>query len=292
MPTGIEWTDETWNVVTGCKRVSPGCDNCYAARLAAGRLRGHPRYEGVAEMAEAGPRWTGEVRWHRELLEQPLRWQRPRRIFVCAQSDLFHPYVPPCFIADVWAVMASAKQHTFQVLTKRPARMQYLLTDPPGGVTWPLPNVWLGVSVEDQQRAEERIPLLLQTPAALRYVSCEPLLGAVNLKLYLPLTTRGRGGPIRAEGGIGWVIGGGESGPGARPMHPDWARSLRDQCQAADVPFFFKQWGAWAPYRTGIHGASDVDVAGQVMTRIGKRRAGRLLDGREWEEMPEVPRAG
>ncbi len=227
--TKIEWCDETWNVLTGCTRVSPGCENCYAERLAATRMKNHPRYEGVSQMTPAGPRFTGEVRCHEQLLDVPRRWRKPRMIFVSAQSDLFHPLVPAEFIAKVFATMAEARQHRFQVLTKRPERAADLLNDPPGGTTWPLPNVWIGTSVEDQQRAEERIPLLSQIPAAVRFVSCEPLLGPIDLH--------------KCEFSLDWVIVGAESGPGARPMRLAWARSIVEQCRTSRVACFVKQIG-------------------------------------------------
>ena len=284
MPTKIEWTDETWNPITGCSMVSPGCTNCYAMRLAGGRLRNHPSRAGLTKASTTGPVWTGAVRLNAEWLDQPLRWRRPRRVFVVAHGDLFHESVPEGWIDRVFAVMSLARRHHFQVLTKRPERARsYLLSffgrycdetierlcdqavaitnDPAAeeivcGMNTPLSNVWLGVSVEDQQRADERIPLLLDTPAAVRFVSAEPLLAPVTMTPFLAA--------------LDWVIVGGESGPHARPMHPDWARSLRDQCQAAGVRFFFKQWGEYGEHRR----------------RVGKRGAGRLLDGRTWEEYP------
>lgn len=294
-------------------------------------------YAGLAKATKSGVAlWTGEVRTVPEVLDQPLRWKKSKRIFVNSMSDLFHEDVPIGFIYQVFAVMAEANWHTFQVLTKRPGRMKEVLTklrDEFEGkvfngrkVTWPLPNVWLGVSVENQQAADERIPLLLQTPAAVRFVSCEPLLGPVDLERHL------NGGKTLAEWKaralsvvdpygfrppyprIHWVIVGGESGPGARPMHPDWVRSIRDQCQAAGVPFFFKQWGQWEPaecrqgetvYRkvsddTVVLFRSDVETdryhwwggnwgdGKPLSVRVGKKAAGRMLDGREWNEMPEV----
>ncbi len=394
----IEWTDATWNPVTGCAVVSPGCTNCYAMRLAGTRLAQHPSRAGLTRDTKAGPVWTGEVRLSEEWLDQPLRWRRPRRIFVCAHGDLFAEQVPDEWIDRVFAVMALAPQHTFQVLTKRAARMREYLTQAErllgerdgseprsstqgrvvvraaaldrerfmrneGVPRWPLPNVWLGVSAEDQRRADERIPDLLATPAAVRFVSAEPLLGPVRLDRikegvddfadcgghpdpYWPLDTcdamwldalRGamdaearapdgsrRGdidvGLVHGGGKLDWVIVGGESGRGARPMHPDWARSIRDQCAAAGVPFFFKQWGEWAPGDAfGVTKDGPItDRRGNVpdwmrryvvcgdqwadrltahtftghgtnlVYRVGKHRAGRLLDGREHSAMPEV----
>jgi protein gp37 len=250
--TGIEWTDATWNPVTGCTHVSTGCDHCYAASLASGRLAHLPAYEGLAEDGK----FNGTIRLLPERLDQPLRWKKPRMIFVNSMSDLFHDGIPDAYIGTVFDVMARATQHTFQVLTKRPGRMRSLLsrwtvdgiqTDPGylfpphrpvGSATtkaplWtPPPNVWLGTSAEDQKWADVRIPQLLGTPAAVRFVSAEPLLGPIDLGLEFDFQRR-----------LDWVIVGGESGNGARPMHPDWARSIRDQCTAAGVAFLFKQAG-------------------------------------------------
>lgn len=252
--SSIEWTDTTWNPVTGCTKVSPGCDHCYAEKFAE-RWRGTPGHH-----FEDG----FDVVLRPERLALPLRWRKPRPIFVNSMSDLFHNQVPDEFIARVFAVMAIASRHTFQVLTKRHGRMRSLLSSPSFGhlvaeqgrahhigcqQDWlaagamlsgrPLPNVWLGVSAEDQKRAKLRIPALLDTPAALRFVSAEPLLGPIDLdRADLD---------ARVDGGIDWVIAGGESGPKARPMHPDWVRSLRDQCAVSGIPFFFKQWGEYLP---------------------------------------------
>lgn len=274
--SGIEWTEATWNPVTGCSKVSTGCKHCYAERDWA-RLKHLPTYAGRA---------FNDVACHPERLDQPLRWRRPRRIFVNSMSDLFHPAVPDEFIDQVFAVMALAPRHTFQVLTKRPERMLvYMarlgrsakLLDSAARalgytfkfqgeymVSFPLSNVLIGVSVEDQTTADERIPLLLKTPAAVRWVSAEPLLGPVDLYA-VPVrdtsTCCGAAGddddvcydnPLsrcfdRSHGvdgaSIDWLVVGGESGPKARCMDSDWARSLRDQCAASGVPFFMKQMG-------------------------------------------------
>lgn len=258
--TRIEWTDATWNPVTGCTKVSEGCDHCYAETIA-------HRFAGTAAYPNGF-----DVTLRPERLDQPLRWRRPRRIFVNSMSDLFHKDVPDEYIARVFAVMALAPQHTFQVLTKRPGRMRSLFTsvdfwrtvgyicDDAGNPDvapdrlHPAPNVWLGVSVENQKWADVRIPELLATPAAVRFLSCEPLLGPVDLAPWLwegvkQPTDYGTGVEydVAPSYALDWVIVGGESGAGARPMHPAWARSLRDQCTAAGVPFLFKQWGEWAP---------------------------------------------
>jgi len=235
MSTKIEWTEETWNPVTGCSKVSPGCDHCYAERMSK-RLRGRLGYSDDEPF---------KVTLHPDKLNRPLRWRKPRRVFVCSMGDLFHGGVPIDYIINIFLVMAESPQHTFQVLTKRPDGMlslQEVLEKEMLELKhqWPLPNVWLGVTAEDQQRADERIPLLLLCSAAVRFVSCEPLLGPIDL----------RDQPFRDGCGVDamhpadpmmsldWVIVGGETGPGARQMHPMWARFLRDQCVAADVPFF------------------------------------------------------
>ncbi len=304
--TSIEWSDATWNVITGCSRVSRGCGavdggGCYAERWAATRLRNHPSRVGLTD--EHG-RWTGEVRFNSQWLDQPLRWQRPRRIFVCAHGDLFHESVPDAWIDQVFAAMALSPRHVFQVLTKRAARMRSYLHQrgrssgpivdaictkfgPPGArgmaapPVLPLPNVWLGTSVEDQWTANERIPALLEAPAAVRWISAEPLLGPLDLQDLRPHPGEAqvRYDALRGIHSYGldcsgcrprldWVVAGGESGPRARPMDPDWARSLRDQCQVAGVPFFFKQWGGAAA-----------------------KAGGRVLDGSTWDQLPAGPGA-
>lgn len=322
--TKIEWTDRTWNPISGCTKVSAGCDNCYA--------------EGIAERFRGGPAFPNgfDVQLRPNKLTEPLSWRKPAMVFVNSMSDLFHSSVPDEFIAQVWATMALAPQHTFQVLTKRHGRMRSLLDDdqfiravwnecdsirprleqPDPG--WPLPNVWLGVSTEDQRWADIRIPALLATPAAVRFISAEPLLGPIELEFvhYFDTNCSGCSGLVSPSHepscgtepgrhwGIDWVIVGGESGSKARPMHRDWARSLRDQCVAAGVPFHFKQWGEWAPIgpddvsakptvQLGLDGRGTYyanrhrpDVA--TLARVGKKTAGRILDGRTWDEFPAV----
>ena len=300
-------------------------------------------YEGLAEIGPNGPRWTGAVRLIPEHLADPLKWKRPRRIFVNSMSDLFHERLSFEEIAQVVAVMAACPHqglgHTFQVLTKRPevallfwrwltiGRLQEAGEELAGRMGWchageddwrlPLPNLHLGVSVEDQATADRRVPLLLDCPAAVHFVSAEPLLGSVDLArltLLEPVpphqpgvwldSLRGHlvGPDDMLDARVGWVIAGGESGPGARSMHPDWARSLRDQCVAAGVPFLFKQWGEYRPMRqqpqsacpasgnsaSGAYTSYPATVLedGIVMERVGKKRAGRLLDGRTWDEYP------
>lgn len=262
----IEWTDVTWNPVTGCDKVSTGCKNCYAERQAAWLHRmGNPRY-----------RNGFNVTLHWDLLEEPRRWRKPRRIFVCSMSDLFNEQVPRDFIERVFYTMEACPQHTFQVLTKRPERADQIICGESGmGTNQPRwPNLWLGTSVEDQMRADARIPPLLRIPAAVRFVSCEPLIGRVNLRVihykdggnqaYID-ALRGNAavlGQVIEYPALDWVIAGGESGPNARPMLPAWADDLLEQCLHAHVPFFFKQWGA---------GAKD-----------------RRLNGHEWNQMPET----
>jgi len=384
--TKIEWADATLNYINGCSVLSPGCTNCYAMKLAGTRLKHTASRKGLTRPSKAGPVWTGEVRPHEHALRQALAWKRGRRIFWNAHGDAFHENVPDAWIDRLFAVCALTPQHTHMILTKRSARMREYFSRAgvvgnvgsyPGhailaamdglsrtkwpDLCWPLPNVWLGVSVEDQQRAEERIPDLLATPAAVRFISAEPLLGPVDIRAYtsecyecgascglrLP-------GPPEVErccecgeecgpdtepvisegcpkcGGelefvcpdcahymvyqhpdtpiIDWVIAGGESGPDARPMHPDWARSLRDQCAEAGVAFHFKQWGEWFPFghldadgdqnsrtrgeRPGVwHVWPDrhENQADHFSVRIGKKRAGRLLDGVTHDGMPRIP---
>jgi protein gp37 len=289
----IQWTDATWNPVTGCTKVSEGCRNCWACRLAATRLKHNPRYEGLATIHNGLSEWSGQVRLHSDLLDLPLHWRKPRKIFVCPQADLFHDVVPFEFIKRVWDVAAQRLDHTFQILTKRAERMlefgRWMAgADDLSIAEWPR-NCWLGVSVEDQKTADERIPVLLQTPAAIRFVSYEPALGPVKFNERW-FRYQSAGG-YHFEDAIDWVIAGGESGPHARPTHPDWFRSARDQCQAAGVPFFFKQWGEWlAATILNAPGNPEGDFrrGDAWVSRVGKKRAGRLLDGREWNEFPET----
>ena len=356
--TAISWTDATWNPVNGCAVVSPGCANCYAMReaerserLFAGQGKVSP-YAGLTRPSKAGAVWTGEVRVNEAAMRLPLRWTRPRRVFVDSMGDLFAEGVDDATIDRVFAVMALAGQHTFQLLTKRPeraaayfvhlARDALAAGDDPrltprrldaaavavtgspcaGGaiedVAWPLANLHLGVSVEDQVRADKRIPTLLALPAARRWISAEPLLGSVDvawalsrnpLDLAAGFLQRGRFSPgLETLRRLDWVVAGGESGPGARPMHPAWVRQLRDDCAAAGVPFDFKQWGDWAPrasiseeaYMAADMGefheradfirgcsCSEGDEDGQ-MWKVGKRAAGRLLDGVIHDARPEA----
>jgi protein gp37 len=377
--SAIEWTDATWNPIVGCSIVSPGCTNCYAMKMAA-RIEKMNRtggsgsnyvnhYDGTTKSVNGNVVWTGKLtRAPKKTLLAPLGRKTPTKYFVNSMGDLFHEDCPDEWIDQVFAVMALCPHHTFQVLTKRAERMRDYITS----VTFSridraasslnakhcvpahslFTNVWLGVSCERQEEADERIPLLLQTPAAVRFISAEPLLGPVDLDhIVAPEKVEGEDwrfsalqtgdmydrrienefdarvywdsgdGPYR-DHALDWVIVGGESGPNARPMHPDWARALRDQCAAAGVAFFYKQWGEFFPLgehlpghgrvhgctavRPGWHklhvngsptrlpdylypkGAELHVMAGtQLMFRVGKKAAGRLLDGREHNDFPD-----
>ena len=307
--TSIEWTDCVWNPVSGCSHVSSGCKNCYAERM--------DRRQILPGRKDGFRPWTAQnaeynVRLHPERLEQPLHWRKPRRVFVNSMSDLFHERVPDEFIGTVFAVMANAKNHSFQILTKRPRDMRDWCTDvgrtrSQTDAPWPLPNVHLGVSCENQKTFDERVPLLLQTPAAVRWVSLEPLLGPINMTASGPMFEKLNRlrphqevvdhGVYENRPALDWIVCGGESGPGARPMPPRWVRDIRDQCVAASVPFLFKQWGEWAPdclcrtkkpHRTTKRPGPCSPLS--VMFRCGKKAAGRQLDGRTWDEFPEVTR--
>lgn len=360
--TKIEWTERTWNPIVGCSLASPGCTNCYAMRMAyrLSKNPATPQYHGTAKLVNGKPVFTGKLQLVEKALLEPLKRKTPTTYFVNSMGDLFHEDMPDDWIDRVFAVMALCPQHTFQVLTKRADRMREYLTylrrvDGSAGMPpewyvanaagrmfkdgdlafssvlqeWPLPNVWLGVSVEDQKRADERIPDLLATPAAIRFISAEPLLGPVQLDhIEIPqkkgtwvldaLHTDGLGAEDDPDFGgatIDWVIVGGESGPNARPMHPDWARSLRDQCKAAGTAFFFKQWGEWVPWEPMSESLwssqnlrtedrhvlfpSDFDMSSNwddgmaliehghaAFQRVGKKSAGRLLDGVEHNGVP------
>jgi len=322
----IEWTDATWNPILArrrdngklgfhCEKVSPACTHCYAAsfnqRNLPARGTGLPYVE--ASLAEV------EIIAEAKMLEIPLRWKRPRKVFVCSMTDLFAEFVPDALIDQVFAVMALCPQHTFQVLTKRPERMrEYLSVDRSKPLAecvearvganamqvatqlgekvddpwwdafwaWPLPNVWLGVTAENQEWWDRRVPILIEIPAAEKFVSVEPMLGPI------------RGSREQWEW-ISQVIVGGESGREARPLHPDLPRGLRDQCQAHGVAFFFKQWGEWVPSLANAFsreaaakigkGATSFDWSDGLQSfHIGKKLAGRMLDGREWNEMPSM----
>ena len=275
--SSIEWTQATWNPTTGCDQTSPGCDHCYALTLSR-RLKamGNPKYQRDGDSKTSGPGFGLTV--HMDQLPLPHRWKTPRLIFVNSMSDLFHPDVPDKFIEDVFQVMADTPRHTYQVLTKRAQRLSKISPRLP----W-TKNIWMGVSVESA-RYSFRANHLRKVPASVRFISAEPLLGRLtNLDL----------------SDIDWLIAGGESGPGARPMHPTWAKELRDRCNQEGVSFFFKQWGAWVPNLES--GAVPVTIDGAIldampkimapgapvkMRRVGKGAAGRTIDGRTWNEMP------
>jgi protein gp37 len=365
--TTIEWTEKSWNPLRGCSILSKGCTNCFAMKIAHRFSKPGLPFHGLTTMTKGGAVWTGKIALAPDKLEEPLNWRKPRRIFVNSMSDLFHESVDDEYIAAVFCIMAIAHRHTFQVLTKRASRMrQWFETAHKKGVAqflrhslvrvsgtdlshraeisqgfWPLRNVHLGVSAEDQAAADERIPHLQKTPAAVRWVSAEPLLGPIDLTKipFLDGDKRHRQNVLTGEAlmygsgvnghpdiivrtgsilsRVNWVVSGGESGHGARPMHPIWLRSLRDQCVNSGTPFFFKQWGDWIPGHhyteelRGIDGALGesryesadlfefngkpqwifnqhyLDWGDHTMFRCGKQLAGRLLDGREWNEYPK-----
>lgn len=347
--TKIEWTDETWNPITGCTKVSQGCKNCYAERM-------YERFNGKGTFKN--------VTCHDDRLLQPLKWKKGRKIFVNSMSDLFHEEVPFAFIDSVFAIMALSPQHTFQILTKRPARMLEYFSESPeeliyrwgeathgiglcdkdddanaaacqiwntchssqiGQLGFPLFNVWLGVSCEDQKAADERIPLLLQTPATVRFLSCEPLLGMIDL-LGINIDHHKKGqryDKLNALSGtiynsvkgsscttafpkIHWVIVGGESGPKARPMHPKWVIVIMIDCKAWQTPLFFKQWGEWIPGNQTMSAVGTFCIISDegkkltgeeimmqndpqvLMVRNGKKKNGRMLDGIEYSEFPKT----
>lgn len=335
--TKIEWTEYSWNPVTGCSKISPGCVNCYAERFAR-RLTGRCGYPADEPF---------RVTLHPERLEEPLRWKKPRRVFVCSMGDLFHEDVPDEFLLEIFEVMVNTPMHTYMILTKRPQRMHDFISRlgvlPADNDNFNLvleegqvlrlqvhSNIWLGVTAENQEAADKRIPILLQIPAAVRFVSVEPMLGPVDLTS-IDLgdkVTQGYGPrriiwdaligwekqyppgkapkpmpeqfPMCMSNDIGgklhWVICGGETGPNARPMHPDWVRSLRDQCQAAEIPFFFKSWGEYLPcdqeqasaFLDGTKEPLFAPNPEDYSVKVGKKAAGRILDRRTWDEIPEV----
>jgi protein gp37 len=316
--SNIEWTDASWtpirarNLKTGkigwhCEHSTTGCEFCYA--------EGMNKRLGTGLPFKPGHRKDVEIFLDEKMLLEPLRWKKPRMVFVCSMTDLFADFVPDEWIDRVFAVMALCPQHTFQVLTKRAERMRDYLINPPlhngielaaEGIKYgvaalggkhilprlPLRNVWLGTSCERQEEADERWPFVANTPAAIRFISYEPALGPLSIRDLYPVPD--------------WLICGGESGPNARPMHPQWARDIRDQCQAAGVAFFFKQWGGYTPSQflkrrrdmialdhigAVVHAPEIVGPGQTVMDRVGKKAAGRLLDGREWNEFPNAAKA-
>jgi protein gp37 len=304
--TKIEWTDYTWNPVTGCTKISQGCKFCYAERMANRFAATHGDFK--------------TVKLHPERLDQPIKVKKSSRVFVCDVSDLFHEDVPFDFILEVFQMMGKASQHTFQILTKRPERMLafYKWACENAGLDFDsikpdqafTSNIWVGTSCEDQKTADERIPFLIKVPAEVRFLSCEPLLGPINLREIDKTKLVGRGRPLcwidaldahpissPTKPFINWVIAGGESGPKARPVHPDWIRSLRDQCKAANVPFFFKQWGEWidnqnmptevwkGSYKQHLFGSGYFTTE---VWKVGKSKTGNLLDAVQHFEFPKT----
>jgi protein gp37 len=351
--TSIEWTDATWNVVNGCSVISPGCKRCYAMRLAGTRLRHSPSRAGLIEQSAAGPVWNGTTNFLYDKLDEPLSWQRPRMIFANAHGDLFHETVDVHNIALFYGHAIAAvhlRGHIIQILTKRGDRARAVLNDP---AFWeeanavasaivmdrvdplnrrsddaratlrdydpenPPPGIWLGVSAENQHWLMQRAPHLVETPAAVRFLSYEPALRGIDIEPFvLPVrqwsTAWHNNYPFQVpKHRLDWVICGGESGPGARPMHPDWARAVRDQCAEGGVPFFFKQWGEWAPGECATKPQTRTEQVADLVDdrwhfssltvrvsqelhrddepdvwRFGKKAAGRWLDGVLHDGMP------
>ena len=326
MPTGIEYLDETWNIVLGCQHESQGCVNCWAERVSVAHAN-HPNpkiSEAYAGVTKDG-KWTGEVKCLEDRLDIPRDWKKPRIIGVSFMGDLFHKAVHPAFIYHAYAIMAMCKQHTFIVPTKHIERAATLMASSKdvdhvhikcymddgmeSEIEWPLPNVWLMASISNQNDANKMLPALMETPAAKRLVSLEPALGMVNFSVpWMGAKINVLEGALPAISPIDVIILGGESGPKARPMHLDWARSVRDQCKAAGVPFFFKQWGEYIPVGYySVRGTThpeqqdflthddrivtlpDSKIIGQPYNRygrVGKKAAGCLLDGVEYKEWP------
>lgn len=305
------WWDRAWSLIDGCTPVSPGCDHCWAAAMA------HRFHKHRSIATKSGGSFSGMITVRPDRLDLPLRTKKPTAWAVW--NDLFHEDVPLPFLYKVFDRMIDCHQHIFLVLTKRHerlARFQRIITETGDWVGhWPK-NIWLGVTAENQEMADQRIPILLQIPAAVRFVSVEPMLGPVELTRVLDIAGRKHYGNLLEKDvllgreyhvddeykwtpgeKLDWVICGGESGPKARPAHPDWFRSLRDQCQAAGVAYFFKQWGEWLPVTKVIGGAHHYETIGKklkalddrtLMEKVGKKAAGRLLGGREWNEVPHV----
>ncbi len=322
--TRIEWTEETINPLIGCSKISPGCDHCYAERQAK-RLKAM-KVRGYADVVNEDG-WTGRTAFVESELEKLVRWRKPRNVFVGSMTDIFHESVPDAVIDDIFAVMAIAGNNNYQILTKRPKnalrhmkrhaemwentlfssnmlRLSRRFNDPKWHEKetreWPLKNVWFGVTAENQEQADKRIPYLLSIPAEVRFISIEPMLGPIDISWVWRNTKH-------QDTVTDWVIVGGESGPGARPMHPEWVRSIRDQCKAGRVPFFFKQWGEYVPQVQNPEALTErtadkalyVDLDGETRTasrgargkaatvqKVGKKAAGRKLDGKIHDAMP------
>jgi len=346
--TAIPWATHTWNPIAGCTKVSPACDNCYALAMS-WRIQNNPkhpaRYDGVCEKVDSEVCWTGRINVDGSAIDEARLWRKRRIVFVCSMSDLFHPGVADEVIEDIFYHMTTFIRHTFLVLTKRPERMARLVPDLWEGLAFddlytPAPNIWLGVTAENQEMADERIPTLLRIPAAGHFVSLEPMLSSIDLTPYLPCPTCGGGGEMGPGSGdaawypgrpcrdcdgdepaLDFVIAGGETGPGARPAHPDWFRQARDQCAEAGVPFMFKQHGEWLhhsqvastspasrrvfidqgdgnwawvpafmqmePHAWTKGAVEDIGDITDMSYRVGKKDAGHRLDGIEHMEFPE-----
>lgn len=307
----IEWTDHTWNPVVGCTKVSAACDHCYAEGWA--KRTGHPELWSGDRRRTSPMNWRLPEKWNREARRSAVR----RRVFCASLADVFDNQWEPGWRREMWEVIGACEALDFLLLTKRPQNIRKMLPLD-WGDGWP--NVWLGTTVENQEEADRRIPHLLKVPARVRFLSCEPLLSAIDLRDEVCRETGSSNDCPACFGTIDWVIAGGESGTGARPCHPEWARGLRDQCVAAGVPYFWKQWGEWRPHtpqaggdlgadvRGGrvriVHptGQTDVEVSlvtggrnticgSQYMERVGKKRAGAMLDGREWRQFPVIETA-
>lgn len=307
MPTKIPWTEETHNPFVGCSKVSEGCQNCSALPFAV-RHAHNPKfpldariaYQSVIEKKNGKWNWNGKTALIESRLHDPFKWKNPRMIFLCFMGDLFHPSNSFEDIARVFEIVKQTPHHTYQVLTKRAERMaEYFEV-----VQDVSNNVWIGVSAENQEQADKRIPILLQIPAKVRFVSIEPMLGKIDLEKIAFKKFQNWLNNNETQYTLDWVICGGESGHKARPLHPDWVRSLRDQCQAANVPFFFKQWGEYMIFDdlpNGFRGkllrgeskwpiknyTTDDDIV-WTFHKIGKKNAGSMLDGNEYKAFPKI----
>ena len=304
MATKIEWTNflpgykgESWNPIIGCSKISPGCADCYAEKMAMRlqHMKSTSYYYDVLLMKAINGKdgWAGNTQFIESQLEKPLKWKKPRVVFVCSMGDLFHETVNFQEIVEVMHVISKCPQHIFIILTKRPHMMDEFFTNCAINPYEKLPNIWLGVTAENQDQANKRIPVLIQIPAAKKFVSIEPMLGEIDINEWINT--------------IDWVIVGGESGSNARPMHPDWIRTIRDQCKESDTPFFFKQWGEWLQVGSccnsedfplyGLRKVQILDLQGKknieginacYMMKVGKKKAGRMLDGKEYNEYPKI----
>lgn len=289
MSTKIEWTNETWNPIIGCSKISPGCDNCYAEKMA-NRLASNPKIkESYCNVIEGG-KWNGKTHLVQSAIEKPLRMKKPRMIFVCSMGDLFHESVPFEWIDMILDVIYRCKQHTFQILTKRPDRMlaywkqcynesglSFQDTTPKEDT-----NIWWGVTAENQEQYEKRVPILLEIPAKIRFISVEPMLSPIFLT------------QVDTKNSLDWVICGGESGHSARPLPPHWADLLRVDCEHKKIPFFFKQWGEYTyvePKDVKKYPSSKILIQksiGKFFAKVGKKKAGNLLNGKVYNEMPKI----